>query len=287
MKPTFTIGISFKNPGDYFPIALQSIFAQTFTDWELLLIDDGSTDDSPALALRLQDPRVRVVCEGKSLGLSARLNQMVQLSSAAYFVRMDADDIMHPDRLELQLKMLHACDQNTVIGSAAYTINSGNQVLGIQRRRTQQGFGIRHSFVHPTVAAPVEWFRRNPYSEDAIFTRCEDAELWCRTALRSRFVNMAEPLLFYRQPRGLDHKKYLASNCGLLQVLFAHFSDRRLMFLWLFSRELAKIGFIGASFAFGRSDWLARRNSQPLPEREQHDAQQIIAKVMQQPLPLV
>ena len=103
MKPQITIGISFKNPGKYFRLALQSIFAQTFTtNWELILVDDGSTDDSLILVKSLEDERVYVYSDGQSKGLNVRLNQMIQLANAPYFVRMDADDIMHPQRLEKQ-----------------------------------------------------------------------------------------------------------------------------------------------------------------------------------------
>ncbi|NJK52298.1 MAG: glycosyltransferase [Leptolyngbyaceae cyanobacterium SU_3_3] len=85
MSPKITIGISFRNPGHYFTLALQSVFAQTFTDWELILIDDGSSDDSLTIALSLQDPRVRVYCDQESRGLNIRLNQLVQMAKAPYF----------------------------------------------------------------------------------------------------------------------------------------------------------------------------------------------------------
>ena len=162
--PQLSIGISFKNPGRYFELALQSIFAQTFADWELILIDDGSTDDSLTLAKQLNDRRVRVYCDGESRGLNGRLNQLVKLANAPYFLRMDADDIMHPQRLEKQYQQLIQHDENTVIGSAAYSINAQSQVVGLRSTHMQQrsGFKARHSFIHPTVAASTEWFRQNP-----------------------------------------------------------------------------------------------------------------------------
>ena len=98
-KPDVTIGISFKNPVQYFTLALQSVFAQTFTTWELLLMDDGSSDGSTELVQSLRDPRVQVLSDGASRSLSVRLNELVGLAKGRYFVRMDADDAMHPDRL--------------------------------------------------------------------------------------------------------------------------------------------------------------------------------------------
>ena len=89
MKTQLTIGISFKDPGEYFQLALQSIFAQTFSNWELILIDDGSTDCSLTLAKSIKDERVRVYSDGESRGLNVRLNQMIQLAKTPYFFRID------------------------------------------------------------------------------------------------------------------------------------------------------------------------------------------------------
>ena len=130
MTPKLTIGISFKNPGEYFEITLKSIFAQTFTDWELVLIDDGSTDGSVEYAKNINDPRVRVYVDGKSQGLSVRLNQLIQVAQAPYFFRMDADDIMHPDRLEKQYQALTNHDNMTLVGTAAYSIDEDSNILG-------------------------------------------------------------------------------------------------------------------------------------------------------------
>src|SRR6516225_8834217 len=102
-RPDVTVGISFKNPGPYFPLALQSVFAQSFTNWELLLMDDGSTDGSVEFARSLRDPRVRVCTDGYCKNLNVRLNELVSLAGGRYFVRMDADDAMHPDRLKRQV----------------------------------------------------------------------------------------------------------------------------------------------------------------------------------------
>ena len=104
-------------PGKYFELALKSVFSQTFTDWELILVDDGSSDDSLALARSLKDPRVRVYSDGLTKRLNARLNELVSLARAPYFFRMDADDIMHPERLERQYAELVRSDSNTVIGT--------------------------------------------------------------------------------------------------------------------------------------------------------------------------
>ena len=288
IEAKITIGISFKNPGKYFKLALQSIFAQTFADWELILIDDGSSDDSLTIAKSLQDPRVRVYCDGESRGLNVRLNHLVQLAKAPYFLRMDADDVMHPQRLEKQYQLLTQHDENTVIGSAAYSIDINSQVLGLHSLCTQQksGFAARHSFIHPTVAAPTEWFRRHPYSEDFVFQRSQDAELWCRTSAHTKFVNLPEPLLYYRESGNFSFKNYMGTSLGLLHLIHTHFAGHRYLFLYLFLRQLAKLAVVCIIDCFKLSDFLVAMRYEPLSDATMQNANAGLAIVQQQPLPL-
>lgn len=288
MIPSISIGISFKNPGRYFELALQSIFAQTFADWELVLIDDGSTDDSLTFAKQLNDRRVRVYCDGESRGLNVRLNQLVKLANAPYFLRMDADDIMHPQRLEKQYQQLIQHDKNTVIGSAAYSINAQSQVVGLRSTHMQQrsGFKARHSFIHPTVAASTEWFRQNPYSEHFVFQRSQDAELWCRTTSTTKFVNLPEPLLYYRESGTFTFTNYLGTSLGLLYLICIHYSRPRYGFFYLFFRELTKLSIMSIVDCLNLADYLISRRYQPLSLNMSSSATSTLELVQCQPLPL-
>jgi glycosyltransferase involved in cell wall biosynthesis len=245
MNPKVTVGISFKNPGRYFELAIASVFAQTFTDWELILIDDGSDDNSLEFAKNISDNRVRVYSDGYSKGLNIRLNEMVQLAIAPYFFRMDADDIMHFQRIEKQYQVLQEYDDSlwVVIGSAAYSIDHTSSVVGLRQGAPvqHQDFKARHSFIHPTVAAKTAWFRANPYSEDRKFNRCEDAELWCRTTATTKFINLREPLLFYREANAFSLDKYSATSQGLMHTLDRYYAQNLFQLLYLRSRELLKL----------------------------------------------
>src|ERR1700692_494357 len=108
MVPELTIGLSVYNPGEFLEPALQSIFAQTFQDWELILVDDGSDDGSTELLSLIKDPRVRVLESGLRRGLAAQLNRIVQAARAPYIARMDADDMLDKRRLEKQINYLLA-----------------------------------------------------------------------------------------------------------------------------------------------------------------------------------
>lgn len=281
-SPKLTIGISFKNPGKYFEPALKSIFAQTFTDWELILIDDGSTDGSIEYAKSINDSRVNVYVDGRSNGLSIRLNQMIQLAQAPYFFRMDADDIMHPERLEKQYQALIDRDCMTVVGTAAYSIDEESNILGLRSSRSQQRYGFKaiHSFCHPTVAASTAWFRANPYSEDFIYQRSEDTELWCRTTATTKFVNLTEPLLYYREETSLSIRKYVATSLGLVFLIVDRFSRPRLQFIILYTRELVKLSIALIIDALGLSRYLVAHRYEPLSAEPLQIAQAGLAIVL-------
>ena len=97
-RPLVTIGLSIHNAEATLVSAVNSIVAQTYREWELLLIDDGSRDASHTIAQNFRDERIVVVSDGKNKGHSARLNQAIQMARGKYFCRMDQDDIAFPTR---------------------------------------------------------------------------------------------------------------------------------------------------------------------------------------------
>ncbi len=226
--PLFSIGVSMLDAERFLRPCLASIFAQSCSDWELLLQDDGSSDRSLELARSVQDRRVQVLSDGLTLGLAVRLNQMARAAQGRYFVRMDADDVMHPSRLATLCAVLGPEDEPQVVGSRAYVIDAEHRVHGVRGAPPGRGWAVRHAFIHPTVAAPVAWFRANPYCEDLWLRRCEDAELWSRTAASTRFLVLPQPLLYYREVGLFNLRKYRATQAGMAEVVRRHYARPRL-----------------------------------------------------------
>ena len=214
-RPLVTIGIPFYKDAQYLRFAIQSVINQTYTNWELILMDDGSTDGSLDIAKHFSDPRVRVISDGANKGLPSRLNEIVALANGDYVARMDGDDIMHPQRIEKQVEYMESHPDVNVLGTAAYVINDSNDIIGVTKpwlitpRRTEDIF-IVGSFVHPSVMARKEWFVANPY--DPSFRRMQDLELWIRTLPFSSFNSMKSPLLFYRAVEKNVTQKYLSTQ---------------------------------------------------------------------------
>jgi len=210
-RPLVSIIMAMRNAAETIGSAVRSIQLQTLQDWELIVIDDGSTDQSAAIVRAFDDTRIRLVCEPSGAGLATRLNQAVALSRGAFIARMDADDICFPDRLARQVDRLQQEPQLDVLGCGAVVFNGNARLVG------ELPVGLTHEeitaqpfrgfpFPHPTWCGHAEWFRNYPY--DARLMKTQDQDLLLRTFRRSRFATLDEVLVGYRQD-ALDLAKML------------------------------------------------------------------------------
>jgi glycosyltransferase involved in cell wall biosynthesis len=213
---------------------MRSILNQTYKKFELIIINDGSTDDSMKIIKSFSDERIIIVDDGFNKGLPYRLNQVNNLARGKYIARMDADDIMHPERIETQVKILDLNPNIDVLGTNAYSINEENKIVGVRMRLINDGNLIDvNSFIHPTIMGKADWFRKNNYNVDVL--RCEDAELWFRTKNFSNFKTTDIPLLFYREFGGNYYKKYYKATQSSVEVLktYLYKKDFKSSFVWI------------------------------------------------------
>lgn len=263
--PLVTIGVPFKNPGQWFELCLRSIFAQTWSNWELLLIDDGSTDGSLEFARKLTDSRVKIVTDGTNKGLACRLNQIARNARGVYLFRMDADDVMHPDRLASTLTALIGQKSLELISTWAYAIDLHSQINGLRVSNSEiTGWAVRHRFIHPSVAGKREWFVNNPYSELPEHARAEDAELWLRTVGTLSCQTLPIPLLYYRELGMQGMSNYERTASGLLHLIRSSSSmtpfEKRIRIL----QTRFKTILMKCFHATGCADFLISRRSLPI-----------------------
>jgi glycosyltransferase involved in cell wall biosynthesis len=198
--PLVSIALPFYNAQVTLAEAIASIRRQSFADFEVLLLDDGSTDSSLEIARESGDTRFRVFSDGQNLGLAKRLNQCSELANGRLLARMDADDIMHPRRLERQVAEMLAHPEIDVLGTDSWAIDPTGRLLGLFPScdpSADPWVVVRRGlFIHPTVLGRTDWFQQHRYLESCI--RAEDHELWTRCCSSSCFRVLHEPLLFYR-----------------------------------------------------------------------------------------
>jgi len=201
--------------------ALRSLRLQAYGDWELLLLDDGSSDDGVDRARCFADARIRIVSDGRRLGLAARLNQAIDLARGRFLARMDADDVAYPERLERQFAFLQANPEIDLLGSGMMVFADDGRPVGLYPvlethaeicRRPYSGFYL----AHPTWMGRTQWFRRWRY--DPTCRRAQDQDLLLRSYAHSKFAVLPEPLAGYRQD-ALSVKKSLAARYFLARAI--------------------------------------------------------------------
>jgi glycosyltransferase involved in cell wall biosynthesis len=284
-----TIGIPFLNARRSLAAAVRSVFAQTHPDWELLLVDDGSSDGSIDVVRRLDDPRVRLVRDGSHRGLCARLNQIAAMARGAYLARMDADDVMHPERIERQLALLRADPGVDLVDTATFTVDDDLTPLGVRGDRPldcRPEAVLRDGLlIHPTVTGRTEWFRRNPY--DPAFVRAEDRELWIRTRATTRFARLAEPLFFYREGPAGNLGNYLRTERTVRAILRRYgpplVGTRRTRLLVMRSRLKSMAYRVGTGL--GLQGRLIRGRNRRLEPAEMREASRILAAIQRTRVP--
>jgi glycosyltransferase involved in cell wall biosynthesis len=204
MPCIITIGLPFYNNEKTLEKAINSVLMQTYSNWELLLIDDGSIDGSKSLALKAarSEKRIRYLSDGVNRGLVYRLNQITNMAKGQYIARMDADDMMLPEKLEKQLIVFQHHPEIDIVATAAYTIDEYDTPIGI---RDTKNIELIHKkeilknalLIHPTILVKTAWYKANKYDKD--FLRAEDYELWCRSFEHTKFYRITEPLFLYRE----------------------------------------------------------------------------------------
>lgn len=198
-----------RNGGTYLDAAIASIRAQRFSDFELLVIDDGSTDGSDVVAARhaAEDGRVRILANTGN-GLVPALNYGAAKAEAALLARMDADDIAMPARFEQQMSFLRDNPSIGVIGTAWTRIDEAGRALGTTAPPTEPDTLAQRLLVGNPIGHPTAIMRRTVFEKAGgyrpAYVRAEDYDLWLRIAPFSQLANLAEPLLRYRVPAGLD-----------------------------------------------------------------------------------
>lgn len=228
-----SIGISVFNEADTLEAALRSILNQTYERWELIIVDDGSSDASADIIARFDDPRIVHILDGHNRGLPYRLNQMVAIAKGKYFARMDADDLSFPDRLEKQVAYLEAHPEVDLLGTGAIVIDDNNALIG-KFRVAQEHEDICAKLwngillPHPTWMGKSEWFKAHPY--DTSMRRAQDQLLLVSACSVSRYACLGESLLAYRVDRpslknALRKRVYYAVALLKLAVTRGHWSS--------------------------------------------------------------
>jgi len=192
--------------------AIQSVLRQTFTDFELIIIDDCSTDFTLKLIKEIKDERIRLITKDLKKGLVHSLNLGISLANGDYIARMDGDDICLPTRFEKQIEFLNSNPNIILCGTAIKFIGANNN---------QKHYPLNHDaikiklfdgtpFCHPTVMGR-KWVFEYKYNEN--FTYAEDLDMWVTLSNVGQLANIDSVLLLYRV-----HEKQVSNVFNTIQL---------------------------------------------------------------------
>ena len=213
LMPKVSVIMGVYNGGKRVSRAIESILNQTFTDFEFIICDDGSIDNSVEIVKEFaaKDNRIKLLQNPKNLGLAQTLNNCLNVASGEYIARMDDDDISHPERFSKQVAFLDSNPKYAIVGTSR-NMYDDNGIWGIdvkEGERTTLEIFLGRTFTHPSVmmrrkaVLDVGGYTTGPETE-----RTEDFDLWCKLYERGyKGFNLREVLLDYYEARSSYNKR--------------------------------------------------------------------------------
>jgi glycosyltransferase involved in cell wall biosynthesis len=201
-SPSITVLMSVYNGEKYLREAIDSILNQTFTDFELLIMDNCSTDSSANIVHSYHDQQISLVKNEKNLGIERSLNRGLHRAKGEYIARMDSDDISLPTRLETQIEFMDDHPNIALCGTQAETFGAKHfSIRNPISHNEIRAHGVFYCPVlHPTVMLRKSVLLENNlfYDVSGDYTKAEDYELWTRLSEKHQLYNINEVLLKYR-----------------------------------------------------------------------------------------
>ena len=198
-NPMISVVMPVYNGEKYLREAIDSILNQTYTDFEFIILNDGSTDRTEEIILSYDDPRIVYVKNDKNLQIVKTLNKGIALAKGKYIARMDADDISLPERFEKQIGFMEQNLDISVCGSYLRTIGGSQQHLWtypISPESIRVALVFYSPLAHPSVMIRKKFFHLKKYTIE--YQNAEDYFLWASCMFTHKFANLPEVLLLYR-----------------------------------------------------------------------------------------
>lgn len=231
--PRVSVLMSVYNGGTYLREAIDSILQQKFTNFEFIIINDGSTDHSAEIMQSYYDPRIRYLENDKNIGLISSLNRGLALAESPYIARMDADDISLPGRLAKQVNFLNEHSEVGALGGSVQIIDGCGSLSDIWRFPTEHSFLKWCLFFDDPIAHPTVMMRRaaviraGGYSTD--WVHAEDYDLWRRLSRITRLSNLQDVLLYLRRHQvcvtRVHHAQQLKNSIRISQLMMSEVLD--------------------------------------------------------------
>ncbi|MBU1086383.1 MAG: glycosyltransferase [Candidatus Omnitrophica bacterium] len=251
-RPRVTVLMPVYNCERYLKEAIDSILMQSYRDYEFIIINDGSTDRTAEILKLYSDERIRIIHHEKNIGLPSVLNKAIELSVGEYIVRMDADDISLPTRIEKQLRFMDDHPDVGICGTWIKYIGAPWRPWRVQiykypikHRDIKARMLFRSMLAHPAVMMRRSLLNRFQLRYESEYFPSEDWLFWKRSSFCFSLSNLPEVLLLYRvHPESITHTKKEREfetvkriNRLHFQALGMDFSPEELLLYWHYSMD--------------------------------------------------
>jgi glycosyltransferase involved in cell wall biosynthesis len=278
LNPTISVIMPVYNCIDYIQEAVDSILNQTFSDFELIIIDDNSSDGTVDLIKKFNDPRIKLTLKTVNSGITNSLNYGLKIAKGKYIARMDGDDISFPDRFERQVQFMNLNPKVVLCGGGYISINHKKEFIPSQDH-AELLFELTYycPIAHPTVFIRKNILSQNKIEYDAKYEPAEDFRMWTILSRYGEIANIKEPLIQYRihsnqtsitrafQQKiisniiAIEHVKYLSNN----HEYFTNFIEKKIetqddFKKYILVEEEIKKQFIASGFNLNEQCFLKR-----------------------------
>jgi glycosyltransferase involved in cell wall biosynthesis len=213
--PAVTVLMGVYNAATYLREAIDSILNQTFTDFEFLIYNDGSTDETAAIVRAYVDSRISFFDNPVNRSVSPNLNEGIERAAGRYIVRMDGDDIAHPERIAKQVAYMDAYPEVGLCGTAIQYFGASNALIQLPQDNDtiQHTMWLQNAFYQPSVIIRTSVLRESGLRYDVQYEFAEDYKLWSDMCAVTQVHNMPEALLNYRiHPHQISRRQSLGQQ---------------------------------------------------------------------------
>ena len=210
--------------------AIDSIINQTYTNWEFIICDDGSTDNSYNIAKTYEksDPRFKVIKNKENRGLNATLNRCLKLADGEYIARMDGDDLSDPTRFQKEVEILNNHPEYAIVSTHMTTFDEGGEcgcIRTLEKPQTHDFPTHVPMFCHaPCMIRRSAFIDVKGYTEDKRLLRVEDYHLWYKFYAKGyRGYNIQEALYKMRDDRNALHRRTVQARINGIYAIFVGF----------------------------------------------------------------
>lgn len=270
LRPRVTAFIPAFNRENYICTAINSLLAQEYTDFEVLVVDDGSSDRTAWLVEQYDDPRVRLERMSGNRGIPAARNRGLELARGEYIALLDSDDYAYPHRLGRQVRFLDRHPEIVQVGSWCSLMDAQGQLLDRVRRhptdpREVEAHLLFHcSLINRTIMGRTAALREHGYDET--YTRCQDYELHARLAERHSMANIGEVLVCGREHEGritrttreLGRERKMSIQRRLLDSIHMQFDEQELAWHYNLTQKPTPDLAPAADYVAWAESWLHR-----------------------------